>query len=131
MIAEHPNISILQNFNSENIAEVSDILAEDAVWHYFNPELPELQGDYIGLEGFMGFFKKMATKTEGTFKVNPISITPVGDELVVTHVKNSMVFEDQQMEIDAIVVWRIVDGKIKEGWDIPAVYTALIQNHKN
>jgi hypothetical protein len=30
------------------------------------------------------------------------------------------------MEIDAIVVWCIIDGKIKEAWDIPIVHTAKI-----
>ena len=25
--------------------------------------------------------------------------------------------------IDAIVVWRVVEGRLAEAWDIPAVYT--------
>jgi predicted SnoaL-like aldol condensation-catalyzing enzyme len=31
--------------------------------------------------------------------------------------------EDQQLETDVVVVWRIVDGRIAEVWDIPSVYS--------
>ena len=94
------------------------------MFHFFNPLLPDVQGDYVGLRGFQDFFEKMAGQTGGTFKVNPMSITPVGDELVVVHTKNTMTFADQQIETDVVVVWRIVEGLIWEVWDIPSVYSA-------
>ena len=129
MNKEHPNISILQQFDPTNIAGAADILAEDAVFHFFNPLLPDIQGDYVGLKGFQAFFEKMGAHTDGTFKVNPISAFAVGDELVVVHSKNTMVLEDRQIEIDVVVVWRIVDGKITEVWDIPSVHNAKIKDH--
>ena len=122
----HPNIAVLQQFNPTNISASIGIIAEDAVFHYYNPMLPDMHGDYQGREGFMEFFGKIGGKTEGTFKVTPLSITPMGDELVVTHVKDNMTLKGQQIQLDAVVVWRIVDGKIKEAWDIPAIYTAEI-----
>ncbi len=122
----HPNIAVMQQFNPANIVDSAEIIAEDAVFHYFNPKLPDLHGDYLGRQGFIDFFGNLADQTEGTFKVTPLSITPMGDELVVTHVKDNMTLRGQQLEIDAVVVWRIVDGKIKEAWDIPAVYSAKL-----
>ena len=122
----HPNIAVLQQFNPANISASVGIVAEDAVFHYYNPMLPDMQGDYLGPQGFIDFFGNIASKTEGTFKVTPLSITPMGDELVVTHVKDNMTLKGQQIEVEAVVVWRIVDGKIKEAWDIPAVYTAEV-----
>ena len=124
METTHPNVVVMQQFNPANIAGSAEIIAEDAVFHYYNPMLPDMHGDYTGRQGFMDFFGNIASKTEGTFKVTPLSIIPMGDELVVTHVKDTMTLNGQQLEIDAVVVWRIVDGKIKEAWDIPAVYTA-------
>ncbi len=124
MKKEHPNIEVMQQFNPANIAGSIEIIDEDAVFHYFNPMLPHMHGDYAGRQGFMEFFGKIAGETEGTFKVTPLSITPMGDELVVTHVKDSMTLNGNSLVIDAVVVWRIVDGRIKEAWDIPAVYTA-------
>lgn len=34
-----------------------------------------------------------------------------------------MAFGDMSIELDAIVVWRIVGGHLAEAWDIPAVNT--------
>ena len=122
MTETHPNVALLSRFDPTNIAGTAEILAEDFVWHFFNPRLPDLQGDYVGRTGLQDFFEKMGNLTEGSFKVNPVSITTVGDELVVVHVKDTMVLEGTPIEIDAVVVWRIVDGKIVEAWDIPAVH---------
>ena len=47
----------------------------------------------------------------------------MGDELVVTQVCNSMTLEGKLIEVDAIVIWRVVDSKIAEAWDIPAINT--------
>ena len=124
MEAIHPNIAIMQQFNPADISGSAEVIAEDAVFHYFNPKLPDLHGDYHGKQGFIEFFGRIASQTKGTFKVTPLSIIPMGDELVVTHVQDNMTFKGQHIEVDAVVVWRIVDGKIKEAWDIPAVYTA-------
>ena len=126
MNKEHPNISILKRFNPANPNTLADVLAEDFVWHYFNPELPNLEGDYVGLTGLIDFFKKIEGHTNASFKVNPISINTMGDEMVVVHVKDTMILEGRQMEVDAVVVWSIFDGKIQEAWDIPAVRTAKI-----
>ena len=122
----HPNIAVLQKFNPADVSASAGIIAEDAIFHYYNPFLPELQGEFQGRKGFVNFFEQIAAKTEGSFKVTPLSITPMGDELVVTHVKDNMTLDGEQIEVDAVVVWRIVDGKIKEAWDIPAVYTAQV-----
>lgn len=123
----HPNIDVLQQFNPADIVSSVAVIAEDAVFHYFNPMLPDLHGDYEGKQGFIDFFKGLETITNGTFKVTPLSIVPMGDEFVVTHVQDSMILKRQELSVEAVVVWRIVDGKIKEAWDIPAVYTAIIE----
>lgn len=60
--------------------------------------------------------------TGGTFRVKPISIATIGDELVVTHVQDEMVLQNKTVTLDAVVVWRIVNGLILETWDIPSIY---------
>lgn len=126
MTKEHPNIKVLKRLDLSNLTASAEVLAEDFVWHYFNPVLPELEGDYIGVSGLTDFFKRIGGLTKGSFKVQPISVTPMGDEMVVTHVKDHMLLNGKQKEVDAVVVWRIVDGKIKEAWDIPAVRTTKV-----
>ena len=119
----HPNIALLSRFDPANIEGMADVLAVDFVWHFFNPRLPNLQGDHVGGDGLQAFFEEMAKLTHGTFKVNPVSIIPVGDELVVVHSRNTMTLEGEAIEFDAVVVWRIVNGRIAEAWDIPAVHS--------
>lgn len=123
MASEHPNFSVLSRFDPTNIAGAADVLAEEAVFHYFNPKLPDLQGDYVGVEGIQSFFQTIGRFTNGTFKVNPISRTAVGDELVVVQTQNTMMLDGQEIAIDVVVVFRIVEGRIMEIWDIPSVYS--------
>ena len=127
MTDTHPNVALLSRFDPANVAGTADVLSEDFVWHFFNPRLTDIQGDHVGRDGLQDFFQKMHERTDGTFKVNPVSITAVGDELVVVHTKNTMVLEGQSIEVDAVVVWRILDGRIVEAWDIPAVHTVRVR----
>ena len=124
MKQEHRNISILKKFNPADPNTLAEVLAEDFVWHYFNPKIPGLGGDYFGLSGLKDFFQKLAGHTSGSFKVNPLAMIPMGDELIITHVKDTLTLEGKTMELDAIVVWCIIEGKIKEVWDLPILQTA-------
>ena len=127
MRTEHPNVSLFNQLDPANLAQSADILSENFVWHFFNPAVPHIQGDYVGLEGLQRFFEILSVMTGGTFQVEPISITPVGDELVIAHVKDRMTLNGESIELDAVVVWRVVDGLLAEAWDIPSVYRDTLQ----
>ena len=124
MADEHPNVSLIRRLDLRDPASAATIFSEDAVWHYFNPLLPEIQGDYVGLSGIQSFFGKIGAITGGTFRVEPVSITPVGDELVVVQTRNSMAIQDRPIITDVVVVWRVVDGRVTEVWDIPSVHSS-------
>lgn len=124
MAEEHPNLSLLERLDLSDLAGCADLFARQFVWHYYNPLLPQIQGDYVGPGGLRTFFEKLGAMSGGTFQIEPISSTAIGDELVVAHTKNRMVVEGRPMKIDAVTVWRIVDGRIAEVWDIPSVHTA-------
>lgn len=121
--AMHPSMIVLSKLDLKNLDECQNIFVEDFVWHYFNRRLPELNGDYLGVQGLKSFFEQLSKTSDASFEVNVIDGRPVGDELVVTHVCNRMNLDSQSIEFDAVVVWRIVNGKIAEAWDIPAVNT--------
>ena len=92
------------------------------VWHYYNPKLPQLQGDYKGLEEFKGFFEKLGSMSGDSFEVSVVDTRAVGDELVVIQTCNRLMFGGNLIEFDVVVVWRVVEGKIAEAWDIPSVF---------
>lgn len=123
MTREHPNISLIKKLDLRNLDAASHLFAQNFVWHYFNPKLPAVEGDYLGLQGLQTFFQKIGALTEGTFKVEPISVTPAGDELVVVQVRDTLILEGKSLSLDVVVVWRIVEGLLAEAWDIPSAYT--------
>ena len=118
MDTDHPNAQLLKRLDLRDLASAKELFADDVVWHYFNPNLPELQGDYVGLEGIRNFFQAIGEKSRGTFKVEPVSVTPVGDELVVVHARDRLTFQGRPVALDVVVVWRIKGGRIAEVWDI-------------
>lgn len=120
----HPNVAFMSRLNPADLTAVPSLFAEDVVFHYFNPRLPELQGDYVGVAGIRRFFETIGGLSEGTFEVRPVSVTAVGDELVVVQTRNSLTLHGESLSIDVVVVWRIVDGRVTEIWDIPSAYTA-------
>ncbi len=124
--AMHPNFEIIHKLDVKNLDACADIFADSFVWHYFNPKRPEIEGKYQGVSGLKDFFAKMKETSNGTFQVNPVEARAVGDELVVVQVCNRLALEAMEggtIEFDAVVVWRIVNGKIAEAWDIPAVHS--------
>ena len=118
MSKEHPNIEVLKRFGTGN----PDVLSSEVVFHFFNPLLPDLHGDYVGPEEVNSFFAKLQMITGSSFEPHVVSVQTIGDELVVVHRKQSISLDGQKVESDVVVVWRIVDGEIKEVWDIPSIH---------
>ncbi|MBW4708861.1 nuclear transport factor 2 family protein [Roseobacter sp. YSTF-M11] len=123
MTQDHPNLTLLSKLDVRDVSASAHLFSDDFVWHYFNPKLPDVAGDYAGVDGLRNFFGIIAAKTGGTFRVAPISATPFGDELVVVHARDTLTFDGAPIALDVAVVWRIVAGKITEGWDIPSAFT--------
>lgn len=121
----HPNLKIVEQLDPANLAGATDILHPEVIFHYFNPELPDLQGDYVGPQGMGEFFQRLHGMTAGTFRVEPQSATPVGDELVVVTTINSLTLNGESMRFHVVLVWRIVEGRITEIWDVPSIYTRI------
>ena len=114
-------MAVLAKLNLKELDACGDVFADNFIWHYFNPKLPELEGDHQGIEGLKEFFGKLSAGRTDGFQVNVIDARPVGDELVVTQVCNQLDLEGNAIEFDAVVIWRVLGGKIAEGWDVPAV----------
>jgi len=123
--AEHPNLDIVRRAAAllTDSARDSDhaVIGANFVWHCFNPQLPELAGDYRGLEGARELFAMLSAVSGGAFSVKPTSLSASGDELVITHAKVALKLGGAKRELDSVVVWRVVAGQVTEAWDIPAV----------
>ncbi|KAB7614444.1 nuclear transport factor 2 family protein [Amylibacter sp. SFDW26] len=126
MNKEHQNLKLLSKLNILDLDASAVLFSDNFVWHYFNPNLPDVEGDYVGIEGLKRFFKIIEKETNGTFKVEPVSATPIGDELVVVHARDTMERDGNSFAIDVVVVWRIAHDQLVEAWDIPSAFTLTV-----
>ena len=55
MAEEHPNIALFKGMNPSDLPNATDLFAPNAVFHYINPRLPDIHGDYVGMEGIRSF----------------------------------------------------------------------------
>lgn len=122
----HPNLVLLERLSKHfphDLDNLGDLIAENFVLHYYNSQLSELEDDYKGLNGLKNLFQKLGAITRGTFKTKEGQLIHMGDELVVLQATHIMTVEDTSFEVDAVVVWRVVENQFVEAWDIPAVNT--------
>ncbi len=95
-----------------------DLLSDDLVWHFYG-NLEGIDVDHHGRDHvFTDLWSKLFERSDGAFAVAPVSIFPAGDELVMAHVKVTMGLDVEPL--DAVLVYRVRDGRIVEGFDIPA-----------
>lgn len=123
MQSEHPNIDLIASIDTTDIVSNSDAFQSDVVWRFFNPNAPELAGSYKGISGIKEFFSKVRSFGGGHFAIQPKGAWAVGDELVVVQSRNRLGDGDSETEFDVVVVWRVINGRVAEVWDIPAVQT--------
>jgi predicted SnoaL-like aldol condensation-catalyzing enzyme len=128
MQSEHPNIDLISSIDTTDIVSNSDAFHPGVIWHFFNPQAPDLAGSYEGIAGIQAFFRNVRGFGGGHFSIHPKGAWAVGDELVVVQSRNRLGDGASAIEFDVVVVWRVVDGKIAEIWDIPAVETATLLN---
>lgn len=118
----HPRFAVLGRFFELIAGRTTDaagLFLENFVWHYSNPHLPELEGDYAGPEGLRAFFTKLGARMKGTFRLDhQPKVLYVGEELVAFHLHHVMEKDGEPLEADAVVVFRILEGRIAEAWDI-------------
>lgn len=57
MAGVHPNVALSKRLGLRNS---KGLIAADVVRHYFDPNLPDLRGDHVGLAGVRSFFEAIA-----------------------------------------------------------------------
>ena len=98
----------------------TSVIADDFVWHYVNPQLPDLTGDYQGITGLRKLFKAVQTISGSTFSSTPLETLAVGREFVTERLQLVLSVGDVQIQTDSIVVLKVGAGQVQEGWDIPS-----------
>jgi uncharacterized protein len=98
-----------------------DALADNIVWHFQSPH-PELVTHFEGKDEVLQDWPRMLDDlTDGTFNKRAVDIWPVGEDLVVAHFEIEMTIGDVRHQGSSVVVYRLADGVIIEGFDIPSL----------
>ena len=77
MAEEHANVTLLKRLDLRDLAANAEIFAPDVVFHYFNPKLPEVQGDYAGIAGIQTFFETTHPRLIGDTRLKLHPDTPI------------------------------------------------------
>jgi uncharacterized protein len=97
-----------------------ETLSDGIVWH-FESANPDLVMHFEGKEQVANHWPRMLDDlTGGTFTKRAVDIWPVGEDLVVAHVEVEMTIDDVRHAGSSVVVYRLMDGGIVEGFDIPS-----------
>ena len=116
-MTEHPNLvrarAGYQAFAEGDMATVSDLLADDIVWHAGGNNI--LTGDYEGKEAVLGYFARMMQETGGSLK-NDVHDMLANDEHGVALVTVTGTRGGKTREGRVVHVFHMRDGKMTEFW---------------
>jgi ketosteroid isomerase-like protein len=116
----HPNEDLIRKgyeaFSSGNLQALDDLFAEDILWHVGGRS--SLAGDYKGRQEVYGFFGKLAEGSGGTLRLE-IHDVLANDQHGVALVHSSGQREGRTLSDNALHVFELEDGKVKEFWGHP------------
>jgi len=119
-MAEHPNVAPIRDmfaaFAKGDLAALNDVFAEDLVWHEGGRN--QISGDYRGREAVFGFFGKTMEVTQGSFRVDLHDVL-ADDEHGVALVALSASRGGRSVNVNAVDVMHLRDGKVVEVWTVP------------
>ena len=116
MSTQRGNVELIRNALDSD----PDALADDVVWH-FQPPQHDLVMHFEGKDKVTNDWPRMLDDlTDGTFNKRAVDIWPVGEDLVVAHFEVEMTIGDVRHQGNSVVVYRLADGGIIEGFDIPS-----------
>ncbi len=99
-------------FNAGDMATLTEIFAEDAVWHVAGSNV--LSGTKQGRDAVLAYFGELGARSAGTLQVDLLDVVG-GDRHTVGIQHNSAENNGRSMDVDAVIVFEIRDGKITSG----------------
>ena len=116
-MAEHPNAALLRKgyeaFARGDIAALTDMFAEDMVWHVPGNNL--ISGEHKGRDAVFAVFAKTMELTGGTFKIDLHDIV-ANDEHTVSLSRASASRQGKQLDLRGVDIYHIRNGKVTEWW---------------
>ncbi|WP_160668746.1 nuclear transport factor 2 family protein [Pseudarthrobacter sp. ATCC 49987] len=99
-------------FNAGDMASLSELFAEDAVWHVAGSGV--LSGAKQGRDAILAYFGELGARTQGTFQANLQDLVGGEDHTVAiqqTHAEAN----GKTLDMAAVITFVVQDGKVTEG----------------
>ncbi len=114
---QHDNASRLleavQAFAEKNDELAAQYLASDFVLHV--PGTNQISGRYVGQDGFKHYAARLQTLSDSTFALAPVDTLGSDDHAAGVYATSAR-RNGRHFEGRIVNLYRIVDGKITEGW---------------
>ena len=99
-------------FNSGDMATLSDMFAEDAVWHVAGSGV--LSGTKQGRDAILAYFGELGARTQGSFQANLEDIVG-GENHTVAIQQTRGENNGKTLDMATVIAFVVRDGKIAEG----------------
>jgi ketosteroid isomerase-like protein len=94
------------------MATLSELLAEDA--RQYQPGSSAISGEYRGRDAILAFYARLASETNGTFRVVLEGVYTDGEGRVVASSQTTAQRGDRRLDTGAALVFTIKDGKAQD-----------------
>ncbi|SDL02364.1 nuclear transport factor 2 family protein [Arthrobacter sp. ok362] len=99
-------------FNSGDMATLSDLFAEDAVWYAAGSGV--LSGTKQGRDAIMSYFGELGARSQGSFQANLQDV--VGGEKYTVGIQQTQAQGNgKTIDLATVITFVVRDGKIAEG----------------
>jgi ketosteroid isomerase-like protein len=99
-------------FNTGDMATLSELFAEDAVWHVAGSGV--LSGTKQGRDAILAYFGELGTRTQGNFQANVQDIVG-GENHTVAIQQTHGESNGKTLDMGTVIAFVVRDGKIAEG----------------
>ncbi len=99
-------------FNAGDMATLSDLFAEDAVWYAAGSGV--LSGTKQGRDAIMSYFGELGARSQGSFQANLEDVVG-GDKYTVGIQQTQAQGNGKTIDLATVITFVVRDGKIVEG----------------
>ena len=99
-------------FNAGDMASLSELFAEDAVWHVAGSGV--LSGTKQGRDAILAYFGELGARTQGSFQATLQDLVGGEDHTVAIQQTRAQA-NGKTLDIAAVITFVVRDGKVTEG----------------
>jgi len=115
-MTEHPDVALVRRgyeaFSTGDIETLSEVIADDAT--QYQPGTGEMAGERVGLQAILEFYGRLASETNGSFRVELEGLYTDGQGRVVAIHRSTGDREGRHLDTGTSLIFTISDGQARD-----------------